>query len=216
MVLMLRLRDPVWLSESLSWGLALAALMTVFNGFSDIKSMIQYGAIPAYLIAISLGFFIHELAHKYVALARGCQARFTISSLGLLITTVFGLFASLAYFLGARLPFVIAAPGYVGIRCSYWGTRTLFGGTTSEGLIAAVGPISNIILSIIGIIGMRLAILIPLPGLYTVFYAIKYVNAVLAVFNLLPIPPLDGYKVARWNPLIYLAISIMALILLVL
>ena len=213
---MLRLRDPVWLSESLSWGLALASLMAVFNGFSDIKSLIQVGSIPAYLIAVSLGFFLHELAHKYIASARGCQARFTISSLGILITTVFGFFSSLAHFLGARLPFIVAAPGYVGIRCSYWGVRSIFGGTTSEGLIAAAGPLSNIVLSIAGFVGTRLAMLIPVPGIYPVFFAIKYVNAVLAVFNLLPIPPLDGYKIARWNPLIYLALSVTALLLLAL
>ncbi len=212
---MLRLRDPVWLSETLSWGLALASLMAVFNGFSDIRSMIRWGSIPAYLIAVILGFSIHELAHKYIASARGCQARFTISSLGFLVTAIFGFFSSLVYFFGARLPFVVAAPGYVGIRCSYWGARSIFGGTTSEGLIAAAGPVSNIFLSIAGIVGARAAMAASLPELYMVFIAIKHVNAVLAVFNLIPIPPLDGHKIARWNPLIYLALSITALILLV-
>lgn len=209
---MLRLRDPEWLSESVSWGLAIASLMAVFNGFSDIERLIHLGSIPSYLIAIVIGFTLHELAHRYIASARGCQARFTLSSLGLLITSIFGLFSSLLYFLGSRMPFVIAAPGYVGIRCSYWGVRSIFGGTTSEGLIAVAGPATNIVISIAGLVGAKAFQALSMPILYQVFFAIKYVNSVLAVFNLIPIPPLDGFKIARWNPLIYLTMLIIALI----
>jgi len=209
---MLRLRDPIWLSETMSWLLAIASLMAIFNGFSDVKNLVLWGYIPSYLIAVILGFSLHEVAHKYVANARGCQARFTISSLGLLITSIFGLLASLLGFLGSRLPFVVAAPGYVGIRCSYWGTKTIFGGTTSEGLISLAGPITNIALSIAGLVGARIAVALSLYSLYSIFIAMKYVNAVLAAFNLIPIPPLDGYKIARWNPLAYLVMVIISLI----
>jgi Zn-dependent protease len=209
---MLRLRDPEWLSESISWSLAIASLMAVFNGFSDIERLIHLGSIPSYLIAIVIGFTFHELAHRYIASARGCQARFTLSSLGLLITSIFGLLSSLLYFLGTRMPFVIAAPGYVGIRCSYWGVRTIFGGTTSEGLIAMAGPATNIVISIAGLVGAKAFQAIPIPTLFQLFIAIKYVNSVLAVFNLIPIPPLDGFKIARWNPLVYLSMLIIALI----
>jgi len=216
MRIMLRLRDPEWLSESVSWGLALASLMAVFNGFSDIKGLIQLGSIPSYLIAIVIGFTLHELAHRYIASARGCQARFILSSLGILLTTIFGLFSPPLYLLGSKMPFVIAAPGYVGIRCSYWGVRTIFGGTTSEGLIAMAGPATNIIISIVGLVGAKAFLALSIQTLYHVFIAIKYVNSVLAIFNLIPIPPLDGYKIARWNPLIYLTMLIIALIIMAL
>jgi Zn-dependent protease len=209
---MLRLRDPEWLSEPVSWSLAIVSLMAVFNGFSDIERLIHLGSIPSYLIAIVIGFTFHELAHRYVAFARGCQARFTLSSLGLLITSIFGLLSSLLYFLGTRMPFVIAAPGYVGIRCSYWGVRTIFGGTTSEGLIAMAGPATNIVISIAGLVGAKAFQAIQIPTLFQLFIAIKYVNSVLAVFNLIPIPPLDGFKIARWNPLLYLSMLIIALV----
>jgi Zn-dependent protease len=110
------------------------------------------------------------------------------------------------------MPFVIAAPGYVGIRCSYWGVRTIFGGTASEGLIAMAGPATNIVISIAGLVGAKAFQAIPIPTLFQLFIAIKYVNSVLAVFNLIPIPPLDGFKIARWNPLVYLSMLIIALI----
>jgi Zn-dependent protease len=40
-----------------------------------------------------------------------------------------------------------------------------------------------------------------------------YLSLILAVFNLLPIPPLDGSKVVRWNIPIYLLVMAMAIIL---
>lgn len=63
-------------------------------------------------------------------------------------------------------------------------------------LIALAGPASNILLAIV------LALLIRLPGLVFLLPAISYViilNINLALFNLLPIPPLDGSKIFLKN-----------------
>lgn len=66
------------------------------------------------------------------------------------------------------------------------------------GLIAAAGPLSNIIVAIIFGIFIRLT---PLFGalagtpLLLFFHTIVLVNVLLAVFNLVPLPPLDGSKV---------------------
>lgn len=61
------------------------------------------------------------------------------------------------------------------------------------GLIAAAGPASNLLVAIIFGLLFRLAplasIAAPLPALISY---IIFINVVLAVFNLLPIPPLDG------------------------
>lgn len=62
--------------------------------------------------------------------------------------------------------------------------------------IAAVGPITNLMLALIGAVLLRLAggpgAAGPLTDLLIVFV---YVNVLVAVFHLLPIPPLDGSKV---------------------
>ncbi|MEI6843508.1 MAG: site-2 protease family protein [bacterium] len=61
-----------------------------------------------------------------------------------------------------------------------------------EAIVAVAGPLSNIILAIVFGLFLRLNILSSLGGL---FGYIVLINLVLATFNLVPIPPLDGSKI---------------------
>ncbi len=66
-------------------------------------------------------------------------------------------------------------------------------------IISLAGPFSNFVLAIICSITLRLIILFKLSFLQTigliVFPALISLNVVLGVFNLLPIAPLDGFKI---------------------
>ncbi len=66
-------------------------------------------------------------------------------------------------------------------------------------LISIAGPVSNFILAIILSILLRLLILFKLNILLTIgmfiFLPMMQMNLVLGVFNLLPIHPLDGFKI---------------------
>jgi Zn-dependent protease len=63
-----------------------------------------------------------------------------------------------------------------------------------EALIALAGPASNIILAVLAALAFRVF----MPGMETLFASVLFLivilNLVLAVFNLIPIPPLDGSK----------------------
>lgn len=65
-------------------------------------------------------------------------------------------------------------------------------GRFSEAIVAGVGPASNAIIAVFFGILTRLNFA---PSLAEFFFLIVVVNVMLCIFNLIPIPPLDGSKV---------------------
>jgi Zn-dependent protease len=64
------------------------------------------------------------------------------------------------------------------------------------GMVAASGPLSNLVLAAIVAVPIRLGL--PLPwSLITLFVIMISVNIGIALFNLLPIPPLDGASILQ-------------------
>lgn len=67
-------------------------------------------------------------------------------------------------------------------------------------IIAAAGPLSNLLVAAVFAFIFRAAdsLLILNPILGTLLLTVVLVNTALAVFNLVPLPPLDGSKVLFW------------------
>ncbi|MGI6471590.1 MAG: site-2 protease family protein [Candidatus Methanomethylophilaceae archaeon] len=126
---------------------------------------------------ISLSFIPHELGHKFVAQKYGAWSEYRMSERGLLFALLISLFG-----------FLIAAPGAVYIR-GYINEE-------QNGKISAAGPLVNIVISAVAI---ALWVTFPTGIVGVVLFMLAYINAVLALFNLIPIPPLDGSKVVKWN-----------------
>lgn len=67
--------------------------------------------------------------------------------------------------------------------------------TRDTALVSIAGPLSNFFLLLV--ISALNSLLRPTGGLAVFFVTFAMVNIVLAIFNLLPIPPLDGHKIVR-------------------
>jgi len=162
--------------------LTFAFFMLLLPGWNSPLNVILE-ALGIAAVAVITGFLLHELAHKFVAQRYGAWAEFRIFPLGLAMAVVFS-------FLG----FVFAAPGAVYIQGRI--------GKRENGLISLAGPATNLGF---GVICVTLGYLFPISSdLAIVLGLVGSINLFFAVFNLLPIPPLDGFKVATWNIPVYL------------
>jgi Zn-dependent protease len=101
----------------------------------------------------------------------------------------------------------IVAPGAVVIypfRFGRWKFRARELTRKEEGIIAAAGPLVNLFFASLFIFSENPFIL-----------SLSYINAFLAFFNLLFIPPLDGSKIIQWKPLVWFLMFITSIALLV-
>jgi Zn-dependent protease len=148
----------------------------------------QIGILCA--VTVGVGFMLHELAHKVVAVQFGQLAEFR-ADYSMLFLALMGAFAG----------FIFAAPGAVHHR----GRIT----PRENGLIALAGPVTNLLLA---------AVFLPLalvPGgfLQQVGGFGVFINVFLAAFNMIPFGPLDGRTVLTWSKLVFAAVFLPCLVL---
>jgi len=167
---------------ALAFGIALSG---GFRAFFEPQRLIIVSLMA--IVAVSLGFVLHEMGHRFVARRFGCFAEFTMWRTGLMIALACSL-----------LGFVFAAPGAVVLRPRTDGRGTSILTREKIGLISIAGPAMNICLSVVFIV-----LNVAFPGL--LFSLGARINTWLAIFNLVPFGPLDGAKILRWNKKAWIA-----------
>lgn len=150
--------------------------------------------IPYVIITLLVAFTIHELAHAYVAYKFGDntaarEGRLTFNPLKHL--EPIGAIFILMFGFGWAKPVPVNRNNFKNPRLN-------------SILVSVAGPISNFILALLGMLIVALLvatnIINMVPGFYasgliTFFNIFISMNIMLGVFNLLPLPPLDGYRI---------------------
>jgi Zn-dependent protease len=153
------------------------------------------------VVVLLFAVSFHESAHGYVAMKCGDNTardlgRITMNPIKHLDPIGSVLFPAVLAFSGLPV-FGWARPVPVSLR----GVRNP---RRANLLVSAAGPVSNLILAVAFAMAFRLVNLSPIPSKASPLYPLSLVfglsvlvNVSLAIFNLLPIPPLDGFGVVE-------------------
>ena len=180
------------LRESIGF-LTLAFALALSNGISVVMEDpgVLITTLPLAFAAVMTGFLLHELAHKWMAQQYGCWAEYRGNRNGLYFALAMSAFG-----------FLLAAPGAVMVS----GRIT----DRQNGIIAAVGPLTNIAIAIVAlpIYIFTAGLDWPISLLGELARFIIVINLILGGFNMIPVQPLDGSKVIMWSKTAYLGIIV--------
>ncbi len=173
------------------WLYVLLAILILFSlrGLSQETIISTLLMVPAVLVAMTF----HEFAHAFAADRLGdttprSQGRVTLNPISHIdpVGFVMLLFANI----GWGKPVQINPNNFTSNKSK----------AACEAIVALAGPLMNIVLAIVFMIIYNLIVkFMPLTYYVQILelfvYAIVWVNIGLGVFNLIPIPPLDGSKI---------------------
>lgn len=144
------------------------------------------------IAVLALSVILHEVAHGYMANWLGdptarLQGRLTLNPISHI--------DPIGSLLLPAILVITHSPLLIGYAKPVPYNPYNLKGKYAEGLVAFAGPGVNILLALIFGLAIRFFGAQMDEVLLTAFGTIAYVNMLLALFNLIPIPPLDGSKV---------------------
>ena len=197
-----------WFCLAVAFTLGISGGLALITDVGKISVNMLVMTFVVAVVTVGLSFVLHELAHKFVAIRYGYWAEFRKNTQMLLIAVVVAVITGI----------VFAAPGATLINTA---GREM---TKKEnGIISLAGPLTNLILAvpflaclIAGVfLGGASISVFTFPGFLFYLGMIGFqVNAMLAFFNMLPVGPLDGRKILRWNAVVFVALIAVSLLIL--
>jgi Zn-dependent protease len=145
---------------------------------------------------------VHESAHAWTALKEGdptaqSLGRISLNPLvhidliGTVVLPLLMIFTSSGFLFGWAKPCPVNPRNFRHVR-------------RAEIIVSGAGPVSNLILAVLFTAGLFVALrLIPEPTvehpvIRMLFLGLQ-LNVILAVFNMVPLPPLDGSHILQWS-----------------
>lgn len=153
-------------------------------------------ATIAIIIALIISIVLHEMAHGFAADWLGdptarLQGRLSLNPLVHIDPIGSVLIPALLFITNAGILFGWAKPvpyNPYNLRSPKWG----------EAMVAAAGPATNILIALIFGVLIRLGDTLGLSSSFLDLASyIVYINILLAFFNMIPFPPLDGSKIIQ-------------------
>lgn len=158
-----------------------------------------------YYVVLLFSLSFHESAHAWTASRMGDDTARDLGRVSLNPAVHFD-------FLGTFLIPMLQIFGPAGIPLMGWAkptpvvARNFRPGMLARGqvLVAGAGPASNLVLALVFTAALFVAVRVGVTGAASQFVLALIqtgvlVNVVLAVFNMVPLPPLDGSWVASWG-----------------
>ncbi|CAL78379.1 conserved hypothetical protein; putative peptidase family M50, putative membrane protein [Bradyrhizobium sp. ORS 278] len=158
---------------------------------------LSLAGISAWILPVIIAITFHEAAHAYVAWRFGDDTALQLGRVSfnpLRHIDPFGTILLPGMLLLSGSPFVF---GYAKpVPVNYRNLQPLRAGMI---MVALAGPATNIALALAAALAFHAMPLVPVEGTpwvaRTLYIAFSF-NILLAVFNMLPIPPLDGSRIA--------------------
>ncbi len=143
-----------------------------------------------FLISILIAVTVHEFSHAYASDKLGdptarVMGRLTLNPLAHLDPLGTLLFLFIGFGWGKPVPF---------------DPFNLKNPKKDAAIISLAGPLSNIILFTIAALILRVVFILNPPlysSLFQLLFPFAYINLALAFFNLIPVHPLDGFKIVE-------------------